>query len=99
MNHPVCLSLRPYTKDVENYYSHTTFRDYKLLEFATGCNAMHTDLVPLQKVPFGCKHLKQLLYVMMHMGDDSVPGPDNNILEVGFGKVGLRNRPRMVDKG
>eukprot|EP00740_Mantoniella_antarctica_P013293 CAMPEP_0181385282 /NCGR_PEP_ID=MMETSP1106-20121128/22470_1 /TAXON_ID=81844 /ORGANISM="Mantoniella antarctica, Strain SL-175" /LENGTH=355 /DNA_ID=CAMNT_0023505319 /DNA_START=201 /DNA_END=1265 /DNA_ORIENTATION=- len=70
-------------EDVERYYTGTTFRDYKLLELATGCNAMHTNLVPSQKLPFLANHLKQLLYVMMNMRNCSLP---SNVLEVGFGK-------------
>jgi SAM-dependent methyltransferase len=74
-------------EDVEKYYSATTFRDYRLLEFLTGCNAMHTDLVPAQKLPFAAKHLKQLMYVMMNMPHNRpMRTTSSNVLEVGFGK-------------
>lgn len=74
-------------EDVERHYSATTFRDYRLLEFLTGCNAMHTDLVPAQKLPFAAKHLKQLMYVMMNMPHNRpMRTASGNVLEVGFGK-------------
>lgn len=69
--------------DVETYYASTTFRDYRLLALFTGCGAMHTDLVPAQKLPFAMHYLKQLFYVMMHMPRDGSPA---NVLEIGFGK-------------
>lgn len=70
--------------DVRRYYSSTTFRDYKLLEWATGCNAMHTELIPERKLPFRSRHLQQLLYVIAHLGSGAVSG--GRTLEVGFGK-------------
>lgn len=72
--------------DVQAYYSSTTFRDYKLLELATGCNAMHTELVPAQPLPFRCGHLQQLLYVIAEMGPGSGSSSSTRVLEVGFGK-------------
>lgn len=71
------------TEHVCHYYASTTFRDYKLLELATSCNAMHTELVPASGLPFKTGHLQQLLYVISHLGEQPKNG---SILEVGFGK-------------
>jgi len=68
---------------VKAYYCSTTFRDYRLLEHATGCNAMHTELAPNQELPFKAGHLHQLIYVIAHMNDQCMNG---QVLEVGFGK-------------
>lgn len=71
--------------DVRRYYSATTFRDYKLLEWATGCNAMHTELAAAdRRLPYRPRHLQQLLYVIAHLGDGAIAG--GRTLEVGFGK-------------
>lgn len=74
--------------DVRRYYAATTFRDYKLLDWATGSNAMHTELgVPAgdrHRLPYRPRHLHQLLYVLAHLGDGAVAG--GRTLEVGFGK-------------
>jgi hypothetical protein len=71
-------------EDVRRYYSSTTFRDYKLLEWATGCNAMHTELLYDRKLPYRARHLQQLMYVIAHLGNGAVVG--GCTLEVGFGK-------------
>jgi SAM-dependent methyltransferase len=77
-------SFRYTIEHVKTYYEKTTFRDYKLLEFFTGSNAMHTNLVSPVKLPYVANHLKQLMYVMMSM--TRTCGAASNVLEVGFGK-------------
>lgn len=67
-------------EDVVEYYTRTTFRDYRLLEFATGSEAMHTRLVPRVTLPYEAGHLRQLLYVVGHTGSAK------NVLEIGSGK-------------
>jgi SAM-dependent methyltransferase len=69
--------------DVVEYYTRTTFRDYRLLEIATGSNAMHSKLVPRVRLPFEAGHLRQLLYVIGHTGSAC-----RNVLEIGSGKGG-----------
>jgi len=69
--------------DVVEYYTRTTFMDYRLLEFATGSNAMHSKLAPRARLPFEAGHLRQLLYVLGHTGSAC-----KNVLEIGSGKGG-----------
>ena len=66
--------------DVARYYSSTTFRDYKVLEWATGSSAMHSKLVPGVALPYDAGCMWQLLYVMREMG------AARNVVEVGCGK-------------
>ena len=47
----------------------------------TGCNALHTELVPECKLPFQAGFLQQLLYVIVQMGQNG-----GTVLEVGSGK-------------
>ena len=70
-------------KHVQHYYSNTTFTDYKFLEIITGCNAMHTDLVPRHMLPYKANFMQQLFYVIQHIGELSKGG---RVLEVGIGK-------------
>ena len=69
--------------DVKFYYASTTFRDYRIFEIGTGCNALHTELVPDVHLPYQTGFFQQLVHVIAHMPDSSHTG---NILEVGFGK-------------
>ena len=71
------------TSNVVSYYASTTFRDYELLAFVTGSNAMHSQLNPIRSLPYSCGHLKQLLYIIAQLGD-AVRG--GKVLEVGSGK-------------
>jgi predicted O-methyltransferase YrrM len=66
--------------DVVEYYEQTTFRDYRLLELATGCDAMHTELAQKTRLPYRPGQLQQLLYVIAHAGSAKT------VLEVGSGK-------------
>ena len=68
------------TADVARYYSSTTFRDYRLLEWVTGSNAMHSKLSPGVRLPYDAGCLFQLLYVIRYMG------AVRNVVEVGSGK-------------
>lgn len=80
------MPLEPYREaefdsaDVVEYYEQTTFRDYRLLELATGSNAMHSRLEPKTALPYDPGHLRQLLYVIAHAGSAKT------VLEVGSGK-------------
>lgn len=72
------------SRDVAHYYASTTFRDYRLLELATGCDAMHTVLKDTSgRLPYDAGHLKQLLYVLAFMDAAATSG---TVLEVGSGK-------------
>ncbi|KAF5829098.1 S-adenosyl-L-methionine-dependent methyltransferase [Dunaliella salina] len=64
-----------------HYYASTTSRDYKLLEWATNCDAMHTELSPRDRLPYNCGHLYQLLHVVACINPKS-----SSVLEIGVGK-------------
>lgn len=75
------------TDDVRRYYAATTFRDYRLLEWFTGSDAMHTELESMSSTTAVPKHLRQLVYALKHLPPPSLSGAEPaKVLEVGFGK-------------
>lgn len=63
---------------VSHYYSQTSFTDYRLLDWASGSEGMHTRLASPVGSPVGSPHL---MWILGH-----APASPQRILEVGMGK-------------